>query len=124
MTEDTSINTDQLALERTHLAAERTFFAVLRTGLAIAGAGTVIVAILGDSWPEWLSISLAAAFIIIGYSMIIITLDQYQKIINRLKIEQELNAMSPRYALFLTVALQVVLGIVLILFLVGLFNVS
>ena len=122
MTPKTPIDTARLALERTHMAAERTFLAVLRTGLAIAGAGTVIVAILGDSWPEWLSISLAAVFIVIGYSMIIITLEKYQRTFKRLKIEPELNAMSPRYAVVLAVALQVALGIVLLLFLLGLFK--
>ena len=123
MTENASIDTDRLALERTHMAAERTYFAVLRTGLAIASAGTVIVAILGESWPEWLSISLAAIFIIIGYTMIIITLENYQKIVNRLKIERKLDVMSPRMATILTVALQVALAIVLLLFLVSLFDV-
>ena len=122
MTPKTPIDTARLALERTHMAAERTFLAVLRTGLAIAGAGTVIVAILGDNWPEWLSISLAAVFIVIGYSMIIITLEKYQKIFKRLQIEPALNAMSPRYAVLLAVALQVALGIVLLLFLLGLFK--
>jgi uncharacterized membrane protein YidH (DUF202 family) len=122
MTQKTPIDTDRLALERTHLAAERTFLAVLRTGLSIAGAGTVIVAILGESWPEWLSVSLAAVFIILGYSMIIITLEKYQKTYKRLKIEPELNVMSPRHAVVLALALQVALGIVLLLFLFGLFK--
>ena len=67
----------------------------LRTGLAIAGAGTVIVAFMGDSWPEWLSLIVAGVFIAVGYTMIIVTLNNYQKIVQRLQIEQNLNVMSP-----------------------------
>jgi uncharacterized membrane protein YidH (DUF202 family) len=104
------------------MAAERTYYAVLRTGLAIAAAGTVVVAILGESWPEWLSITLAAVFIAVGYTMIIVTLNNYQKIVNRLQIERKLNVMSPRLTIFLTVILQLGLVIVFALFILGLFK--
>ncbi len=56
-------DTDQLARLRTALAAERTVFAVMRSGLAIAGGGAVIVTLLGDRWPEWLQVILAAGFV-------------------------------------------------------------
>ena len=110
------------ALERTHMAAERTYFSVLRTGLAIASAGTVVVAILGESWPEWLSLVMAAIFIAVGYTMIIVTLNNYQKIVNRLQIERNLNVMSPKLTIFLTAILQFTLVIVLALFILGLFS--
>ena len=57
MTTDDKPDSNLYALERTHMAAERTFFAVLRTGLAIAGAGTVVVAILGESRFHYLVLS-------------------------------------------------------------------
>ena len=112
------------AVERTHMAAERTYFAVLRTGLAIAAAGTVVVAILGESWPEWLSLVMAAIFMAVGYTMIIVTLNNYQKIVNRLQIERKLSVMSPKLTILLTAILQVALVIVFALFILGLFSES
>jgi uncharacterized membrane protein YidH (DUF202 family) len=105
------------------MAAERTFYSVLRTGLAIAGAGTVVVAFLGESWPEWLSLLMAGVFIAVGYTMIIVTLDNYQKIVQRLQIEQELNVMSPRLMIFLTAILQLALVIVFVLYIFGFFTI-
>jgi uncharacterized membrane protein YidH (DUF202 family) len=120
--EEKSVNKDILALQRTYMAAERTFQATLRTGFAIAGAGTVIVAFLGEKWPEWLSVLLAGAFIVVGYTMIIMMLERYQKIVNKLKIDHDLDVMSPRYSIILTVILQVALAIVLGLVLFDLFT--
>ena len=91
---------------------------------ATYGAGTVVVAILGESWPEWLSLVMAGVFMAVGYAMIIVTLNNYQKIVNRLQIERKLNVMSPRLTIFLTAILQVALVIVLGLFILGLFSES
>ena len=124
MTPNNKPDSNVYALERTHMAAERTYFSVLRTGLAIAGAGTVIVAFMGNSWPEWLSLIVAGVFIAVGYTMIIVTLNNYQKIVNRLQIERKLNVMSPRMTILLTAILQVALVIVFALFLLGLFSES
>ena len=124
MTTNKQPDSNLYALERTHMAAERTYFAVLRTGLAIAGAGTVVVAILGESWPEWLSLVMAGVFMAVGYTMIIVTLDNYQKIVNRLQIERKLNVMSPKLTIFLTAILQFALVIVFVLFVLGLFSES
>ena len=123
MTQNNKPDSNVYALERTHMAAERTYFSVLRTGLAIAGAGTVIVAFMGNSWPEWLSLIVAGVFIAVGYTMIIVTLNNYQKIVQRLQIEQKLNVMSPRLTIFLTMILQLALVIVLALYIFGLFTI-
>ncbi len=123
MTQNNKPDSNVYALERTHMAAERTYFSVLRTGLAIAGAGTVIVAFMGNSWPEWLSLIVAGVFIAVGYTMIIVTLNNYQKIVQRLQIEQNLNVMSPRMVIFLTAILQITLVVVFILFVFGLFTI-
>ena len=123
MNPDNKPDSNLYAIERTHMAAERTYYSVLRTGLAIAGAGTVVVAILGESWPEWLSLIMAGIFIAVGYIMIIVTLNNYQKIVQRLQIEQKLNVMSPRMMIFLTAILQLALVIVLVLFIFGLFTI-
>jgi uncharacterized membrane protein YidH (DUF202 family) len=116
-------DTFKLALERTHLAAQRTFFSVLRTGLAIAGAGTVFVNIALQGWPEWVSYLLAGAFIAVGYTMIIVALNRYQKVINKLRVEHDMNVMSPHWMIALTVALQIVLAVVLIMFMLSLITV-
>jgi uncharacterized membrane protein YidH (DUF202 family) len=121
MSQESSVDTDRLAVERTHMAVERTYFATLRTGLAIAGAGTVVVGIVGEDWPEWLSLLLSAVFVVVGYTMILVTLNRYQKIVNRLKIEHKLDVVSPKLTVLLTVVLQVALAAVLVLFLLGLF---
>ena len=123
MTQNNKPDSNVYALERTHMAAERTYFSVLRTGLAIAGAGTVIVAFMGNSWPEWLSLIVAGVFIAVGYTMIIVTLNNYQKIVQRLQIEHKLNVMSPRMVILLTAILQITLVVVFILFLFGLFTI-
>jgi len=123
MTQNNKPDSNVYALERTHMAAERTYFSVLRTGLAIAGAGTVVVAFLGESWPEWLSLIVAGVFIAVGYTMIIVTLNNYQKIVQRLQIEQNLNVMSPKMVIFLTAILQIALVVVFILFVFGLFTI-
>ena len=123
MTSNNNPDSNVYAIERTHMAAERTFYSVLRTGLAIAGAGTVVVAFLGESWPEWLSLLMAGVFIAVGYTMIIVTLDNYQKIVQRLQIEQELNVMSPRLMIFLTAILQLALVIVFVLYIFGFFTI-
>jgi uncharacterized membrane protein YidH (DUF202 family) len=122
MTTNNQPDSNIYAMERTHMAAERTYFAVLRTGLAIAAAGTVVVAFLGENWPEWLSLLIAAVFIAVGYTMIIVTLNNYQKIVNRLQIERKLNVMSPKLTILLTAILQVALVIVFVLFILGLFS--
>jgi uncharacterized membrane protein YidH (DUF202 family) len=103
------------------MAVERTYFAILRTGLAIAGAGTVVVGIVGEDWPEWLSLLLSGVFVVVGYTMILVTLNRYRKIVNRLKIEHKLDVASPKLTVLLTVVLQVALAAVLVLFLLGLF---
>ena len=123
MTQNNKPDSNVYALERTHMAAERTYFSVLRTGLAIAGAGTVIVAFMGNSWPEWLSLIVAGVFIAVGYTMIIVTLNNYQKIVQRLQIERNLNVMSPKMVIFLTAILQITLVVVFILFVFGLFTI-
>jgi hypothetical protein len=59
----------------------------------------------------------------VGYTMIIVTLDNYQKIVQRLQIEQELNVMSPRLMIFLTAILQLALVIVFVLYIFGFFTI-
>lgn len=120
MTSDKKTDSNLYAIERTHMAAERTYFSVLSTGLAIASAGMVVVTILGKSWPEWLSLAIAGIFIAVGYSMIIVTLNNYQKIVNKLQIEHKLNVISPLLTILLTVILQLMLVVVFVLFILGL----
>ena len=112
--------TTQLAEQRTYMAAERTFFAILRTGLAIAGAGTVIVSILGSSWPDWLSVALASVFIFVGYTMMLVGLRSYRAMAAQLAPDRKLQITSPALITFLTIVLQVAVVLVVGLYLLSL----
>lgn len=111
----------ELALQRTSLAAERTLFAVLRTGLAIAAGGGVIVSLLGDKWPDWIRIPLAAVFLVAGYGMVFQGLDRYRSIARQVKRHGHTGyeIMSPRSMTVIAWALQIAITIVVVLFLVG-----
>jgi uncharacterized membrane protein YidH (DUF202 family) len=102
------------------MAAERTFFSILRTGLAIAGAGTVIVSILGSSWPDWLSVALASVFIFVGYTMMLVGLRSYRTMAAQLAPDSKLQITSPALITFLTIVLQVAVILVVGLYLLSL----
>lgn len=114
----------ELALQRTYLAAERTLFAVLRTGLAIAAGGSVIVALLGETWPTWVQVPLAATFLIVGYFLVLHGLQRYRGIAQHVKREdgQRLAIMPPRTMTVITWALQVAITLVVVLFVLGAFR--
>jgi uncharacterized membrane protein YidH (DUF202 family) len=116
-------STSELARQRTYLAAERTLFAVLRTGLAIAAGGSVIVSLLGDEWPSWVQVPLAAVFLIVGYYLMLHGLRRYRGIADRVRRQDgiRLEIMPARTMIVLTVVLDVTITIVLTLFLVGAF---
>jgi putative membrane protein len=108
------------AHERTHMAATRTYFSLLRTGIAIAGVGALVTSILADGWPEWVIGLLSSIFIFIGFAIVIAGLQRYLIIAKKLlSATDELNVMSPRLLISLTVILQVATVTVFILFLIG-----
>ena len=115
---------DDLARQRTFLAAERTLFAVLRTGLAIAAGGSVIISLLGESWPLWVQIPLAAAFLIVGYFMVLHGLRRYRGIAEHVQRQsgERMEIMPPRTMTVLTWVLEAAITVVIILFLIGAFQ--
>lgn len=67
--QDKLILRDHLALERTRLANERTFMAYIRSALYLLVGGLALLQLEGHgdfSGVGWLSIGLAATFVIIG----------------------------------------------------------
>ena len=116
-------SSEELSRERTFLAAERTLFAVLRTGLAIAAGGTVIISLLGDDLPDWVQIPLAAAFLILGYYLVLQGLRRYHGIAKNVERQsgQRLEIISARDMTTIAVVLQVVITIVVILYFTTLF---
>ena len=90
-----------------------------RTGLAIAGGGSVIVAILGSSWPDWVVAILAGIFIVVGFIIMISGLQRYHKLTKRLAIEGEVETIPTQLIVALTVMLQIATVIALILFLIN-----
>lgn len=113
-----------LAHHRTALASERTLFAVLRTGFAIAAGGTVIIEVLGHQWPRWVKAPLAAALVIVGYALIMAGVERYSVVAKAVESTSDgtVKVLSPRLMKTLAVVLQVVLGMVIVVFLLGLFE--
>ena len=112
---------ERLARLRTALAAERTVFAVMRSGLAIAGGGAVIVTLLGDRWPEWLQIVLAAGFVIPGYMLMLDGLRRDRRVAGIVKaVDPDHHRMvSPWLMTVLIGVVQVVTTVVAVLLIVG-----
>lgn len=119
-----TLDSTGLARQRTYLAAERTLFAVLRTGLAIAAGGTVIIRLLGETWPSWVQVPLAAVFLFVGYSMLIYGMQRYRMITRQIRREGGggLEIVPARSMTILTGALNVAITIVLVLFLLSIFD--
>jgi uncharacterized membrane protein YidH (DUF202 family) len=119
-----TLDSTGLARQRTYLAAERTLFAVLRTGLAIAAGGTVIITLLGDTWPTWVQVPLAAVFLLVGYSLLLYSMQRYRAIARRIQREggAGLEIVPARSMTILTGALNVAITIVLVLFLLSIFD--
>lgn len=110
---------------RTFLAAERTLFAFLRTGLAIAGGGSLVITLLGDAWPYWFQVPLVAVFLAVGYGIALAGLRRYRSVaveLERRKGPQHPRTISHRTIAVATVALQIAITIVVILFLLEAFQ--
>ena len=118
------LNPEHIAEEATYLAAERTLFSVLSTGLSIAGGGALVTTLLGDSWPMWLQSTLTAVFLLVGYSMTLLGLRRYQRIV-RLAERRPADApkmMSLRALSAGVVLLQMAIVVVVVMFLVSAFT--
>jgi len=122
--EQSELNADELARQRTFLAAERTLFAVLRTGLAIAAGGSVIISLLGDEWPSWLQVPLAGAFLIVGYSLLLHGLRRYRGIAKNVDRQggERLEIIPARSMTVITYILEAAITVVVILFLISAFE--
>ena len=109
---------------RTALAAERTLYAVLRTGFSIAAGGTVVVELLGGDWPSWLKAVLAGTLVVAGYTMIIAGLRRYEAVARAVAAtsDGDTGPLSPILVRAITVAVQVALAVVIIVFLLGWFS--
>ena len=86
-------------------------------GVAIAGGGTAITTILAEGWPDWVIGLLATVFIVVGFTIMIVGLQRYHQMAQRLAVEEEVEAIPTRLIVVLTVLLQAATVTVLILFL-------
>ncbi len=110
--------TQRWAYERTQMSAVRTYFSLLRTGLAIAGGGTLVVSLLDKSWPAWIVWILSAAFVVMGFMIMLSGLQEYSQIVKKLHVDGEPDSIiSTKRLVTMTIALQVVTAVVLVLFL-------
>jgi len=121
---DLAVTRTRLADHRTALASERTLFAVLRTGFAIAAGGTVIIEVLGQQWPRWVKAPLAGALVIVGYVLIMAGVERYGVVARAVEASSDgtVKVLSPRLMKVLAIVLEVVLGLVILMFLLGLFD--
>lgn len=101
------------------MAATRTYFALLRTGLAIAGGGAIVTSVLTTAWPDWVVALLSGVFILVGFTIMIAGLQKYMFIATTVAVDDEINIISPKLLIALTVILQVATLAVLLLFLIG-----
>jgi uncharacterized membrane protein YidH (DUF202 family) len=117
--EKSSPSAYDLAVERTLLAASRTVYAVVRTGLSIAAGGAVATTLLVQRWPHWVAGLLHGAFVVIGYSLMWGALSRYRALDRRMTAKGYPLQISTRQLTLLTVALQLVLLAVLVLYLLS-----
>lgn len=110
-----------LTLERTHMAATRTLLALVRTGAAIAGGGALVTELLVKGWPHWVVVMLSSAFVILGYTLMWSALKKGRRLRMRLAREHpgEEFLFPLREVTFGTVALQLLIATVLVLYLIG-----
>lgn len=114
-------DSSQAPLDNTHMAATRTLLSLVRTGAAIAGGGALVTDLLVKAWPRWVVITLSSAFVILGYSLMWSALKTGRKLRVQLERQQAHEAfLAPLRAVTLwTVALQILIGTVLVLYLIG-----
>lgn len=111
----------QLELENTHMAATRTLLSMVRTGAAIAGGGALVTDLLVKGSPRWVVVALSSAFVILGYAMMWSALKTGRRLREQLQRRQTEEAfLFPlRAVTFGTVALQILIATVLVLYIVG-----
>lgn len=116
-----SNESSQLELENTHMAATRTLLSMVRTGAAIAGGGALVTDLLVKGWPRWVVVVLSSAFVILGYALMWSALKTGRRLRRQIQREQRGEAfLFPlREVTFGTVALQLLIATVLVLYIVG-----
>ena len=72
------------------------YFALLPTGMAIAGGGAKVTSVLANGWPEWVIALLSGIFILVGFIIMIASLQKYIFIANKVVVTDEINIISPR----------------------------
>jgi len=109
-----SINTTDLAIQRTRMDNERDLIAWLRTGLAITGFGAVIPGLLANIEPEWLVDLIATLFVIVGLVTLVAGVQTYHR--TMASIPKALASVSSWVVATIVIAFQVGAIAVLILF--------
>ena len=118
------LKSEHIVEEATFLAAERTLFSVMSTGLAIAAGGALVTTLLGEAWPRWVQVPLAATFLLVGYSMTLMGLRRYQSVVRMARGRKGAahRMMSLRLLSLGVILLEIAIVVVIVLFLVGAFQ--
>lgn len=108
-------------LETNYMAATRTLLALVRTGGAIAGGGALVTDLLVKGWPQWVVVTISAGFVILGYSLMWSALKRSRLLRARFEIDHvgEEFLFSHRQITIVTVALQLLLAAVVVLYLIS-----
>lgn len=116
-----SDESSHLELENTHMAATRTLLSMVRTGAAIAGGGALVTDLLVKGSPRWVVVALSSAFVILGYALMWSALKTGRRLRAQLHRQQAEEAfLFPLRAVTVgTVALQILIATVLVLYIVG-----
>src|SRR5688572_19988897 len=116
-----STDESPFTLDRTYMAATRTLLAVVRTGAVIAGGGTLVTQLLVKGWPRWVVVAISSAFVVLGYALIWSALKRGRKLRERLeRVDEEQSFLFPhRQVTAVTVALQVLIATVVVLYLIS-----
>ena len=114
------MESSELTLENTHMAATRTLLSLVRTGASIAGGGALVTQLLVKEWPRWIVVTLSSAFVILGYSLMWSALKQGRRLRARVEHEKagEAFLVPLREVTAWTVALQLLIATVLVLYLI------
>ena len=114
-------NSSQPLLDNTHMAATRTLLAVVRTGAAISGGGALVTDLLIKGWPRWVVVTLASGFVVLGYALMWSALKKGRRLRERIERErpEEVFLFPLREVMIGTVALQLLIAAVLLLYILG-----
>jgi hypothetical protein len=108
-------------LDTNYMAGSRTLLALVRTGAVIAGGGALVTDLLVKGWPDWVVVAISSCFVVLGYWLIWSAMKTSRRM--RARFEADLPGKEflfpHRSFMVVTVALQVLMATVVVLYLLS-----